>query len=271
VAEGTRLTDLESKGSAMSEDTAGAVVENSVGSARVALVTGASRGVGASVARMLAEAGVDVVVNYRDKARRAANVLAEVEGAGARGLAVQADMTDRESVRSMLATIGEAFGRLDLLILNASGGLEKDVAGDYALRLNRDAQRDLVDAALPSMRAGGRIVFVTSHLAHFHGEKPVMPEYEIVASSKKAGEDALRAMVPRMTAAGVSLVVVSGDLIDGSITPRLLDRMRPGVIERRRDKTGWLPTTEDFARAIVDAAVDEDQATGVTVFVGSTD
>ncbi len=261
----------------MSEDTSHAGVEARSNTARVArvarvaLVTGASRGVGASVARMLAEAGVDVVVNYRDKARRADQVVSEVEGAGARGLAVRADITELASVRSMLEAIQRELGRLDLIVLNASGGLEKDVAGDYAMRLNRDAQIGLVEAALPIMTTGGRVVFVTSHLAHFHGEKPVMPEYEIVASSKKAGEEALRAMMPMMTAAGVSFVVVSGDLIDGAITPRLLNRMRPGVIDQRRRETGWLPTTEDFARAIVTAALDGEAESGVTLFVGSTD
>ena len=268
---GARSTDGGSEGNDMNEESAGAAVGISEGDARVALVTGASRGVGASIARLLAERGVDVVVNYRDKARRAEQVVSEVERAGTRGLAVRADMTDSESVRAMLAHIHQEFGRLDLVILNASGGLEKDVAEDYALRLNSEAQVGLVDAALPMMTAGGRVVFVTSHLAHFHGEKPVMPEYEVVASSKRAGEVALRAMVPRLAALGVSFVVVSGDLIDGTITPRLLNRMRPGVIEERRRETGWLPTTEDFARAIVDAGLDEDQETDATVFVGNTD
>lgn len=242
-----------------------------VDTGRVALVTGASRGVGAIVARMLGEHGVHVAVNYRDKARRAEQVVSEVERAGVRGLAVQADMTDAGSVGSMLATIDATFGRLDLLILNASGGLEKDVPDDYAIRLNKHAQVGLVEAALPMMSSGGRIVFVTSHLAHFHGTKPVMPEYEIVASTKKAGEEALRAIIPRMTATGVSFVVVSGDLIDGTITPRLLNRLRPGVIDSRRQEAGWLPTSEDFARVIVTAALAEHQETGATLFVGSTD
>lgn len=255
----------------MSDETNGATDVGSGDAIRVALVTGASRGVGAIIARMLGEHGVVVAVNYRDKERRAEQVVAEVERAGAKGLAVQADMTDPESVRSMLSTIKETLGRLDVLVLNASGGLEKDVPDDYAMRLNRDAQVDLVEAALPLMSPGGRVVFVTSHLAHFHGTKPVMPEYEIVAFSKKAGEDALRAILPKMTAAGVSFIVVSGDLIDGTITPRLLNRMRPGVIDQRRLDAGWLPTTEDFARVIVSAALDEHQETGATLFVGSTD
>ncbi len=244
--------------------------DNKALAGKVALVTGGSRGVGAVTARLLAERGADVVITFRDKERRAQQVIEQVEAAGTRGLAVRSDMTDDASVQGMVAEIRERFGRLDVVVLNASGGLEKDAPADYAMRLNRDAQVSLVEAALPLMAEGGRVVFVTSHLAHFHGQKPVMPEYEIVASSKKAGEDALRARIPNLQASGVSLVVVSGDLIDGTITPKLLNRMRPGVIDERRQEAGWLPTTEDFARAIANAS-SGDRQSGETIYIGSTE
>ncbi len=238
---------------------------------KVALVTGGSRGVGAVTARLLAEAGTAVAINYRDKAKRAGGVAAQVEAAGADALLVQADITVESSVEAMMHSIANRFGHLDLLILNASGGLEKDVAENYAMALNRDAQVQLVQQGLPILRRSGRVVFVTSHLAHFHGEQPVLPEYEPVAASKKAGEVALRALIPELSEAGISLVVVSGDLIDGTITPKLLDRMRPGTIDERRGQVGWLPTTEDFARAIVDAARSTEVVTGHTIYVGSID
>jgi hypothetical protein len=115
------------------------------------------------------------------------------------------------------------------------------------------------------------VVFVTSHMAHFHGEQPGFDVYEPVAVSKRAGEDALRARVPELSARGASIVVVSGDLIDGTTTPRLMQRQRPGLIEARREAAGgWLPTVDDFARAIVDAAADSTLESGDTVYVGST-
>jgi 3-oxoacyl-[acyl-carrier protein] reductase len=238
---------------------------------KVALVTGGSRGVGAATAGYLAEMGATVAVNYRDKLRRAEQVVDSLKAAGGSGFAVQADITDSTSVTGMIGEVVRQAGSLDLLILNASGGLEKDVAEDYAMRLNRDAQVDLVRRALEVMPPGGRIVFVTSHLAHFHGEAPVMDEYEPVAASKRAGETALREMQPAMEQVGVSFVVVSGDLIEGTITPKLLNRMRPGVIEDRRTQVGWLPTTDDFALAIAQAAANPGQAMGETIYVGSTD
>ncbi len=238
---------------------------------KIALVTGASRGVGAATARFLAERGCDVIVTYRNKARRAEAVVADVEAAGRRGWIAQADLTDGGQVAAMFDQIARDPGRLDLLVLNASGGLERGVAEDYAMQVNLTAQVRALDLALPLMGAGSRVVFVTSHLAHFHGEKPVYPAYEPVAASKRAGETALRERIPELADRGISLVVVSGDLIEGSITPRLMERQAPGLIEARRDEAGGLPSVEEFAEAIAAAAVDPALASGDTVFIGSTE
>ena len=238
---------------------------------RAALVTGASRGVGAATARFLAVRGYAVVVNYRNKARRAEAVVAEVEAAGRKGWIAQADLTDADQTAAMFEQVAREPGHLDLLVLNASGGLEKGMAEDYAMQVNLLAQTRALDLALPLLNERSRVVFVTSHLAHFHGQKPVYPAYEPVAASKRAGETALRERIPELEAKGISLVVVSGDLIEGSITPRLMERQAPGVDRCARDEAGGLPTVEEFAGAIADAAVDDALATGDTVFVGSTE
>jgi NAD(P)-dependent dehydrogenase (short-subunit alcohol dehydrogenase family) len=238
---------------------------------QVALVTGASRGIGAATARLLAERGADVVLNYRSKARRAEEVVQAVQSAGRRALPFQADLTDPNATSAMFAAVQQQFGRLDLLILNASGGLERDKPAEYAMDLNLTAQVRAVDLALPLMPSGGRVVFVTSHLAHFYGRKPVYPGYEPVAAGKKAGEEALRARVPELAARGLALVVVSGDLIEGTITPRLMQRQDAGLIEARREQAGGLPTVEEFALAIVDAAAQPSLESGTTIFVGSTE
>ena len=96
----------------------------------------------------------------------------------------------------MIGAAKDVFGGLDILVLNASGGMEANMGDDYAMRLNRDAQVGMLDAALPLMTAGSRVVFVTSHQAHFIRTTPTMPEYEAVALSKRAGEDALRERIP---------------------------------------------------------------------------
>lgn len=238
---------------------------------RTALVTGASRGIGAAVAMLLAKQGADVAINFRSKGSRAEEIAAEVHGLGRRSLLAQADLTDESGVNAMAGAIKKTFGQLHVLVLNASGGLEKDKPASYAMELNLTAQVRVLDAMLPMMAAGGCIVFVTSHLAHFYGRKPVYAAYEEIAASKKAGEDALRSRMPQFEARGLRLAIVSGDMIEGTITPKLLERTQRGLIESRRGQAGVLPTVQEFAAAIVDAAADASRPNGHVAFVGTTD
>jgi len=236
------------------------VVENPLGPLDVAgrrvLVTGSSRGIGAQVAKFVAEAGASVAINYRSKAPRAEKVASEIREAGGNAITVGADVTDPAAVRAMMATIADEFGGLDVLVLNASGGMEADMAANYAMTLNRDAQVGLAIAAKALMSDGGRIVFVTSHQAHFIHEVDTLPEYRPVALSKRAGEDALRGMADELSAAGIELVVVSGDMIEGTVTATLLNRMRPGALDERKEAAGKLYNVEEFAAEVTRAMID---------------
>lgn len=221
-----------------------------------ALVTGSSRGIGADTVTYLAEAGARVVVNYRNKEARALKLVDRLEAAGAEAVAIGADLTDAASVSHLVTTIRERLGGLDILVLNASGGMESGMAADYAMTLNRDAQVDFLTAALPLLGPGSRIVFVTSHQAHFIETVQTMPEYLPVALSKRAGEDALRALIPTLAERGVEFVVVSGDMIEGTITATLLQRANPGAIEARKEAAGRLYNVSEFAAEVALAAVE---------------
>ncbi len=223
---------------------------------KTALVTGSSRGIGADTARYLAEAGANVVVNYRNKAPRAEKLGAELRGLGVEVLVVGADLTDSDSVQAMFDEVQRAFGGLDILVLNASGGMEAGMGEDYALALNRDAQVRVLETAMPLLGDGSRVVFVTSHQAHFIRTTPTMPEYEPVALSKRAGEDALREFVPELAERGIGFVVVSGDMIEGTITATLLERANPGAIASRRESAGRLYNVSEFAAEVARAAVE---------------
>lgn len=241
---------------AASESPAGPVLAPGSLAGRRALVTGSSRGIGADTATYLAAAGARVVINFRNKEARALKVVAAIEAAGGEAIAVGGDLTDPASVTSMFDTIAGQWGGLDLLVLNASGGMESGMAEDYAMLLNRDAQVNVLESALPLLADGARVVFVTSHQAHFVATAETMPEYLPVALSKRAGEDALRAKLPELTERGVEFVVVSGDMIEGTITATLLERANPGSIEHRREEAGRLYTVAEFAAEVAHAALD---------------
>lgn len=236
---------------------------------KVALVTGSSRGIGADTVTYFAEAGASVLVNYRNKEARALKIVAAIEEKGSKAIAYGADLTDQQAVEGMFQAAEAAFGKLDILVMNASGGMEAGMGEDYAMRLNRDSQVNLLKAALPHLKDGSRVVFVTSHQAHFIRTTPTMPEYVPVALSKRAGEDALRAMIPELASRNIGFVVVSGDMIEGTITATLLERANPGAIESRREGAGKLYNVSEFAAEIALAAV-EDIPANNTRLVGDT-
>src|SRR5713226_3368299 len=110
---------------------------------RVALFTGGSRGIGAEKALVLADHGYDIAFTYRNKEARAREVIAAVTQRGVRALALACDMTHSSDLESLFQQLMHWTDHLDVLILNASGGMERDlVAADphYPMRINRDAQ-----------------------------------------------------------------------------------------------------------------------------------
>lgn len=239
----------------------------------VALITGGSRGIGAATALALAERGYDVALTYRNKAARAAKVAAEVTRRGTQAITMAGDITRQQDRDELFATIKTWRGRLDLLVLNASGGLERDLVAanpNYPMLINSDAQVALLEGALPLMPPGSTVVFVTSHWAHLYGQIEQIPNYAPVAETKHAGEQALREQQETLTKRGIRLIVVTGDLIEGTITPKLLERKAPGLANERREEIGKLPTTTDMGEAIANAATNSTLPSGYTIVVGGT-
>ncbi|GAA1186782.1 SDR family oxidoreductase [Nesterenkonia xinjiangensis] len=233
-----------------------------------AVITGSSRGIGAATAQLIAARGAGVVVNYRQKAPRAQKVVKGIEEAGGRAVAVAADLTEAAGAQALVDAAVSTFGSLDLLILNASGGMEAGRGEDYALTLNRDAQVQMLRTAMAVMPRGSQVVFVTSHQAHFINATATMDAYEPVARSKRAGEDALIAMIPELEEKGITLTVVSGDMIEGTITATLLERAEPGAIDARREAAGRLYSVEEFAVEIASQVNRDGLAQGHVELVG---
>lgn len=258
-----------------SSDQQPATRDNTVGvqrPRRVALVTGGSRGIGAATALTFAQHGYDVALAYRNKAARAQEVVESIEQRGQQGLALACDMTHPAEVQRFFQEFQLWAVHLDALILNASGGMERDLAAadpDYPMRINRDAQLHFVEAALPLLTRNSTITLVTSHWAHLYGRMEQLPAYEPVAASKYAGEQALRERQNELARYGIRLLVVTGDLVEGTITPRLLERTAPGLIANRRTIHGALPTATDMGQQVALATLNPALASGSLVVVGA--
>jgi NAD(P)-dependent dehydrogenase (short-subunit alcohol dehydrogenase family) len=135
---------------------------------KVALVTGGSRGIGAGIAKALAKHGASVAITYTKGADAAAKVVKEIEGAGGKALAIQADSLDPAAVKASVAKTVEKFGRLDILVNNAGTAIPKPFEEatleeiDLMFNLNVRAAMVATQAALKHMKEGGRVIMIGS-------------------------------------------------------------------------------------------------------------
>ena len=154
---------------------------------KVALVTGASRGIGRAIAHKLASAGSDVAVNYYNSADDADKLCAELRAMGRRAFPVQASVGMADSVDEMFAEIARHFDHLDIVVSNAASGVLRP-AMDMSLKhwrwcmeTNAFALVLLAQRAVPMMHRGGRIIAMSSL-----GASRAMPDYGFIGASKAA-------------------------------------------------------------------------------------
>ncbi|HET9904063.1 MAG TPA: SDR family NAD(P)-dependent oxidoreductase [Xanthobacteraceae bacterium] len=189
---------------------------------RVALVTGASRGIGRAIALALAEAGADVAVNYREQAEAARAVAEAVVAKGGRALAVAADVSNAADVARLIQAVTAALGSIDILINNAGIAIRRGIEDlsedefDLTLRVNLKSAFLCTQAVLPAMRARkwGRIVNISSGAARGTGSIGV--HY----NASKAGLEGLtRGYASRLAAEGITVNAVAPSQIETDMVP----------------------------------------------------
>jgi 3-oxoacyl-[acyl-carrier protein] reductase len=200
---------------------------------KVAVVTGASRGIGAAVARELAAQGANVVVNYKGSAEQAAEVVAEICAEGGQAVAVQADVSQFDAAQKLIKETVERFGRLDILVNNA--GTTRDMLlmmmsendWDSVLQTNLKSAFNCTKAALrPMMKQRyGRIINITSvsGLAGQAGQANY--------SASKAGMIGFTKAVAREVASrAITVNAVAPGFVPTVLTSVLTDEMKQKII-----------------------------------------
>src|SRR2546426_1754367 len=135
---------------------------------KIALITGGSRGIGAAIAKRLAADGANVAITYTKGAEAAASVVKEIERAGRKAIAIQADATDAAAVEAAVERTVATFGRLDVLVNNAGTVIPKTFEEttleemDRVIDINVRGVFVATQAALKHMQAGGRIIMIGS-------------------------------------------------------------------------------------------------------------
>jgi len=213
------------------------------------LIIGGSRGIGAACAGLFARTADRMILTYNRRFAHAERVIASLEG-GAVVTSAPCDLSDDTSLHALVETARERMELIDVIVISAAGGMEPGKPLTYADEVNGLGPARLAALFLPLCRSGATILFLTSHEAHLYGQKEPFGPYASIARSKKLGEENVLAMRSAFEARGVSLRIVSADVVEGSTTAKLLEYRNPGLIESRRRILGRLPKTEDVAQAI---------------------
>ena len=231
-----------------------------------ALVTGASRGIEAAIARALAAAGARVAITHRDSAEGAAQVLAGLHGEGHR--AIQVSATDSEGLRAAAASIAAEEGRLEVLVNNAAttrriphrdlDALDDDFF-DLVMRTNVRGPFATVRAFRDLLaRDGGGVVVNISSVAAFIGNGS-----NVAYCASKAALDNMTMSLARALAPEIRVVSVSPGLVDTELTRG----WPPEVRQRMLDDTplGRLAEPDDVARTVFAVVTHMPMSTGIVV------
>jgi 3-oxoacyl-[acyl-carrier protein] reductase len=217
---------------------------------KVAIVTGASGGIGAAVAERLAKDGFTVVVNYAGNSASAAAVVARIEAAGGQAVAVQADVGDAAAVARMFDSAVASYGGVDILVNNA--GIMKlatlaesdDALFDSQVAVNLKGTFNTLRQAAKQLRNGGRIVNVSSSVVLRKAET-----YGVYAATKAAVEAMTPILSKELRGRSITVNAVAPgptgtDLFLNGKSPELVERLaKMNPLER-------LGTPDDIAAAV---------------------
>jgi len=221
-------------------------------SEKVAIITGASRGIGAAIAKRLAADEFSVVVNFAGNAEAANQVVEAIKSANGAAVAVQADVADPAAVKKLFDAADAAFGRIDVLVNNAGVMIPElphlaattDAQFDHLFSVNVKGSFNTMREAAGRLKAGGRIInFSTSAIG------TAMPGYAVYGATKSAVETMTNIFAKELRGKNITANVVAPgptatDLFLNGKSKELVDRMaKMAPLER-------LGEVDDIARVV---------------------
>lgn len=235
---------------------------------KVALVTGASRGIGRHIALQLAQRGADVAINYRSRQSEGDEVAREIEATGVRALAFKADLSKMPEARSLVRQVQDQWGRIDILVNNA--GITKDKS---MKKLTDDDWNDVLDTNLGSVYATcsevlkimmdqkyGRIINITS----FVGQAGNFGQANYAAS--KGGIIAFtKTLALEMAKYNITVNAIAPGFTETEMLAQVPENIREQIIARV--PMGRFGKPEEIARAVVFLAAEGDYITGQQINV----
>jgi 3-oxoacyl-[acyl-carrier protein] reductase len=188
---------------------------------KVAFITGGSRGIGAAIAKRLADDGANVAITYTKGADAAASVVKEIQLTGRKALAIQADAADPKAVKSAVEQTAKAFGQIDVLVNNAGTAIPKAFEEatleefDRVIDINFRGVLVATQAALKYMPDGGRVISIGSCV----GERNMTPGLTAYAATKGAVKMFTQGLAREVGRRGITVNNVQPGPIDTDLNP----------------------------------------------------
>jgi 3-oxoacyl-[acyl-carrier protein] reductase len=236
---------------------------------KVAVVTGASKGIGAEIAKQLAAEGASVVVNYSSSKAGADKVVADITGKGGKAIAVQADVSKEADIKKLFAETKKAFGRLDVLVNNAGvyefAPLEEITAENF----NKQFGLNVLGLVLATQEAmkhfgdGGSVVNISSVVG-----KLAIPGATVYSATKAAVDSITRTLSAELGPKKIRVNAVCPGMVEteGNYTAKEGSEFRKGVEEKT--PLGRIGQVDDIAPAVVYFASDDSKwVTGETLYI----
>ncbi len=216
---------------------------------KIALITGGSRGIGAAIAKRLAADGASIAITYAKDGKAASAVVEAIEKAGGKAVAIQAEATDADAVKSAVEKTAKTFGRIDVLVNNAGTAIPKPFEEttleeiDRMLDINVRGTFVATQAALPHMPKGGRIISIGSCV----GERDMTPGLATYSATKGAVKMFTQGLAREVGSRGITVNNVQPGPIDTELNPAAGDWAAPQIANTALGRYG----TVDEVAALV--------------------